>query len=667
VDTEVAEPGQKSKLSSFQELHKSQEPGDLITSHDANVAFHEPAMAERERYHDFVKGNPWTPEEEEVMQQKGKAKVSFQELKPSQRTFIGTLIQQRYDIKPAPMDESDQAASDAISVLYHWIHHSSQVRMKDPQLINEAWIGGSAWQESVVEVAPGKRPVIRVYNMNPFCVYPDPSSRDLIERKDCRFIDRVTWLSLSELCDFFPEHAEGLRAALADQGSKSTFDAIKKHADRAHEWQNFRNGKFKVVERLYKVSKAFHFGTLDGERVDIGWDPDPETLKGFQEDYPDHSLQRQREEFFHLAIVCTAWSEKYLYNGEYHCQPRDPVTEELIWPWVELIDEDLDGDPSGHVAAQVDPIRVLNSLLVNKLHQAKNASGQVHVISADHFEDDEIEDVAQNVSDGSRSVVKKKGAPPGSGVELAPLAQTGRDNNELIDFAANASERYSSTPPAMKGQNEGAVAGVLNEQRIQQGHTQNAWSANNFIHFLTKRAKLWVYYVQEYYTWEEKVRVLQKENPDDPDFITINKVVMDPMQGLRKLNDISAVRYDIVFEDSWQSPSMRAKILAQITEFRKMGGTQMDPGLDAALMMYFFRLSDAPQDLKDYARKRSMTLQQETARASQVQADNAELDQAAKIQELADREAAATVTPQAPAAPDAAGVLHELQRAAQAA
>lgn len=642
METETTDE-KKSPLSSYLELHKATHPADFIKSHDANVRFHEPYMEEREYYHDVMAGDPFSDEEKEVMKNKGKREVSFQKLKPAQRTFIGTIIQQRYDIKPAPMDESDQSASDAISTLYAWTHHAAQVRMKDPQLVNDAWIGGNAWQESVVEVGPGKRPVIRVYNMNPFCVYPDPSSRDLVERKDCRFIDRVTWLSLGELCDFFPEQAEELRQALSDQGNNTDFESIKKHADRAHESQNYRNGKWKVVERLYKVSKAFHFGTLEGERIDIGWDPERDTLQGFKDDYPQHTIQRQREEVFHLAVACTAYDKAFLFNEEYHCQPKDPVTNELMWPWVELIDEDLDGQPTGHVAAQVDPLILLNSLLVNKLHQAKNASGQVHVISADHFEEDDIEDVAQNVSDGSRSVVKKKGAPPGSGVDLAPLAQTGRDNNELIDFSNNAADEYSSTPPAMRGQEEGAgTSGVLNEQRINQGFVQNQWSANNFMHFLTKRAKLWVYYFQEYYTWEEKVRVLEKKNPEDPDFITINQVVADPLQGLRKLNDISTLRYDIVFEDSWQSPSMRAKAQAQILEFRNKGGATMDPALDAALMQFFFRLADAPQELKDYVRKRSMALQQEKEQESQLTTQNAELDHMAKIQGVADAEAAAT-------------------------
>jgi hypothetical protein len=246
-----------------------------------------------------------------------------------------------------------------------------------------------------------------------------------------------------------------------------------------------------------------------------------------------------------------------------------------------------------------------------------------------------------------------------------PLAQTGRDNNEAIEFTNNFTDEVSSTPPAMRGQSEGNVAGVLNEQRIQQAFTQNQWSVNNFMHFLTKRAKLWVYYFQTYFTDEDKIRVLEKKNPEDPDFVTISQVVADPYGGVRKLNDIGALRYDIVFEDSWQSPSVRDKVRSQILEFRKMGGTQMDPALDAAIMQYFFRLSDAPQDLKDYARKRSMAIQQESAARAELEAENAGLDQAEKLQGLADREAAA-ITPAAPGtSPE--GFVRELQGAAVAA
>jgi hypothetical protein len=530
--------------------------------------------------------------------------------------------------------------------------------MKDPLLVNEAWIGGNAWQESMVEVAPGKRPVIRVYNLNPFSVYPDPNSRDLVERRDCRFIDRVTWLTLSELCDQFPEQAEELKKRLADVNTGTAFDPDKRYADRAHEWKSQRNGKFKVIERLYKAVRTYAFGVSEeGERLDIGWDPEPKQVGDFQQDYPEHRLHRQREEEFWLAIICPSCGNEFLLNEEYHCQPKDPVTEELMWPWVEIIDEELDGEPSGHVEHEVGPSKVLNSMMVNKLHQAKHAAGQAHIISPDHFPEDGIEDIAENIADGSRSVVKKKGAPPGPGVELVPQGKFGQDGNEAIDFTANFMDEASSTPPAMQGvSEESGVSGKLNEQRTQQAYIQSAWSNNNYKHFITKRAKLWVYYFQTHFPNEMTVRILNKKDSKGPDFVTLNQTVQDPYGGVKKMNDINTLRYDIAFEDSWQSPTVRDKVRQQITQLMGMAGVQLDPVLAANLTLFFLKMSDAPQELKDFIQEHSQVIAQSEQQKQATEADSASLQNQQAMQQIADAEAAAT----APQAPPAAGQPMEI-------
>lgn len=635
---------QQPPLSSYLELHKAADGSELIRSHDAAVEYYSGFNDNRELYHDFVKGNHWDSEELQVLKDKNKAAISFNKLKVYQRTFLGAIIQQRFDIKPAPMDPGDQDGADALTVLYYWTAHATQVKMKDPLLVNEAWVGGNAWQESMVEIAPGKRPVIRVYNMNPFSVYPDPNSRDLVERKDCRFIDRVTWLSITELCDLFPDKTEEIKQKLSDTTKNNSFDKDKRYADRAHEWKNSRNGKFKVVERLYKATKCFYFGaTEDGDRLDIGWDAEPETIKDFKEDHPDHRMHRQKEEFFYLAMVCPAMGDEFLENEEYYAQPKDPVTEELMWPWVELIDEELDGEPSGHVEHEVGPLKVLNSMMVNKLHQAKHAAGQVHIISQDHFDEEDIDDVAENIAEGSRSVIKKKGAPPGSGVDLAPLAQMGKDGNESIEFVSAFLDEASSTTPAMQGiAGNSGESGKLNEQRTQQSYIQSAWSNNNYQHFVTKRGKLWVYFFQQFFPFEMNVRVMEKKDPKDPDHITINQMVDDGYGGVRKVNDINSNRYDTVFEDSWQSPTVKDKVRQQITQLMGMSGIQMDPTLSAFLTLYFLKLSDAPQDLKDFVKEHSQVIKAQEMQKQEMEAQTTAMGNTQQLQQIADTEAQAT-------------------------
>lgn len=639
-------------LSSVLNLHLADNADGLIRSHNAVVAFHAPYMEKRELCHDFLAGNHWTDEEREVARQKKKALVEFNKLKTSERTFVGSMIQQRYDIKPAPREPSDQDRSDIYSAMYHWTGDITKTRYKDPGLVRDAWAGGNGWQESYIEISPGRKPRIIVTNQNPFAIYPDPNRRDLVDNSDCEFIDRVSWLSIGQLCDAVPEQEDEIRASLLDPINIS-YDQDKVYADRTHEWANYRNGKHKVIERFYKVRKKIWYGENGGDRLDIGIDVDNATRKQFQEDYPSHRIYMEREEYLYLAIaVPSMGGGRFLYNGEYHCQPRDPVNQKIMFPFVELVDEDLDGLPTGHVAPQIGGIRVFNSLMVNKLFAAKNAAGQSHTVSRDHFDPDTLEDLMENHQDGSRTFPKKAGAPDGTGVNLIEQGHSSQDSDGAMQVVSAFIEEVSSTPPSMKGLSEGNVAGVLNEQRIQQSFIQSQGFTNNYMGFLTRRAKLWKYYWKEYWTFEDVIRVIEKKNPEDPSYIGINQIIEDEFGGVtRDATFDDADTYDITFEDSWKSPTVRDKVRQQIIQLQQNAAVQQDPTLNTFLTYYFLQLSDAPQELKDMVRQHSAVIQQSEAQKQQMEQQGAQLEQQGQMQQIAQAEAEQTAMGMQPTPP----------------
>lgn len=632
-------------MTSVLEMHRSEDATALIRSNEEVMEYYGEKMDLRERCHQFLRGNHWTDEERERADAKGKALVEFNALKTSERTFVGNIIQQRYDIKPAPREPTDQDKSDIYSTLYHWTADITDCRYKDPGLVRDAWAGGNSWQESYVEITPGRKPRIIVENQNNFAIYPDPNRRDLVNNSDCQFIDRISWLTRSDIADAVPEMEEEILQGLPDKGSYTYDKDDAVFADRGHEWKNYRNGKYKVIERFYKVKKKLWFGVSrdNGERIDIGYDVPQKEREQFKEDFPAYELNLEREEHLFLAMVCPALGPIYLYNGPYHCQPRDPVTTRIMFPFVELVDEDLDGDTSGHVEHQIGSIKVVNSLMVNTLYQAKNAAGQSHVVDAGYFDENDLIDVMENHQDGARTFKKKAGAGPGSGLTLIEQGKTASDKDGALEFAYNFTQEVSSTPPSMKGLSEGNVPGILNEQRIQQSFIQSQGFTNNYMGFLTRRAKLWKYYWKEFFDAEEVIRVLEKKDEADPDWIAINKVVVDEFGNAEKHNSLDdADAYDITFEDSWRSPTVRDKVRQQIIQLQQNSAVQQDPTLNAFLTYYFLQLSDAPQEMKSMVKEHSAVIAQAEEQKRQMEADAAILDQQSQMQDIAQKEAEGT-------------------------
>lgn len=621
-------------------LQNSEAASDLLNASQAVMVYYEPFQSMREYYHDFMHPDShWTDAEKAILQKKRKAAIAFSLMKASERTYIGAIIQNRYDVKPAPREPSDQNLADVYSALYHYTAFNNAVRTRDIDMIRESWIGGNSWQESYVEQNPGRPATINTRNQNNFAIYPDPNRRDLVTNNDCRFIDRRGFYSMDDLITAYPEQEELIRDSLVAPTS-ITYQMDKPWADRQNEYFDQKNGRYLVVERFYKVSKRFYYGVSPkGEREDIGFDLSIEKRGEYKTENPNHQLFNEPEEFLFLAVACTSVVD-YLYNGPYHCQPRDPVTRKIMFPFVELVDEDVGGVPCGHVEHMVGPNKIADSLMVNQLAQAKNASGVSRLADPNAFDEAGMRDFEQNASDGDRVFWTKPDWKGQSPVTVVPQGTLTADTTRGLDFAMANIQETSSTPPSLQGQAEGtSTPAALNEQRIQQAQVQSQVQITNYLNFLTQRAKLWMYYWNEYYTSEQVIRIVQKKTPEDDDYMVINQIIVDQFGQVQRVNSLQdADAYDIVFEDSWQSPTMMAKTSKVVAKLLESATVQGDPVLATYLTEYLLKLGDAPADLQALVKKHSQVLQAERDKQGQMQEQNMKLDQMEQLQNVADKE-----------------------------
>lgn len=636
----------KSVIYSHRNLHAMKDASELIRSHQDVVEYWAPYNEERSEMERFRKGKMWSEKELKMMKQKGKAPVVFSKIISAIRTIMGTFINNRYDIKPAPFEPTDQDVSDIITQRYHYNAHQEKVRFKDPELMEIALVEGEAWQESYVDVRPGMKPKLVVKNQNNKAIYRDPNCSDLIDFSDCNFIDRDSFMSLGDMIEFWPEHATSLKAELSEYDIDS--GGYEGKDDRSHESQTVRNGRFRVTERFYKVRKRVYYGVSPDyeEEINIGEDLEGGKREAFKRQYPEYETHSEVVEFLYLAVACSAWSsDEFLFNEEYHCQPRDPRTKKILFTLNQLICEKYNGDTNGFVLFMRDPNKVVNSMMANKLHAAKHAVNTSLIVDPNNFKGDDLEDFENHHSDGDRTFKVKPGVDPSKAASLLPQGKSAPDTDSSLEYANMFGEEVSSAPPAARGVAEGNVPASLNEQRIQQAFVQLTGFSENLKLFLMKRAILWLYYDQTYFTEEETFRVIEKKNPEDEDWVTMNEWVIDEYGNIEKANDIASAEYDIVFEDSWQSATVRDKVRQQIIQLQETPAAQADPVLSTFLTLYFLKLSDAPQDLKEFVREHStivkQTEQQNTAQAQQ----SSDLENLAQVQNIAQVEAEQTTMP----------------------
>lgn len=626
-------------------LHLSENPDDLLQAHRNVVTHYLEERTERERFFDFMRpGTMWTPEEKAELTRKKKPIIAFDRLTSSQRAFVGAMVMAKYDMTPAPMEPTDQPLSDTLKVLYQNTLHNNSCPAKDVSLIRNAWIGGSSWQESYVEVGPGQKPRIVTVNQNDFAIYPDPDRRDLVTNEDCRFIDRDGFFFPDDLITKFPNKERIIRESL-EVPESIDYTATKKTADRQHETFEQRNGRYRVTERFYRVWRRHWYAVNEaGEKEEIGVDLHVDDREEYQKANPSALLHDVPVEYLYLAVACQGIGE-YLYNGPYHAQPRNPKTGRIMFSLLELVDEDIAGVPVGHAERMIGPQKAINALAVNMLAEARNRQGTARIGDPDAFDDATKKDITANANDSTRTFWRKTGTQHISEpIKNIPQSTQTSDTAKGMELAESVLEDVSSTPPALKGYSEGNVPAALNEARVQQASVQSQPQVLNYRQFLTQRAILWACYWAEFWTEEEIVRVVEKSNPEDPDFIKINELVIDEWgQPTRRNSLADALRYDITFTESWQSPTMRDQTRRDIAKIMESGAVQGDPVLATFLQYYFLLMTDAPQDLKDFFRQHSQVMQKAQAEEQAQEAQDRDIKRYGALQQLADREASATI------------------------
>jgi hypothetical protein len=656
-------------------LKDSKDGGDLIRSHQQVSEYYTAYNNARETHFDFLAGKQWNADEQAILTNKKKTAIVFNQIKSSERTVLGLFIQNRYDIKFAPREPSDQEVSDVLQQLYSYLEGQQEWAYKDIELFRQGWAGGNAFQEVYVDVKPGREPVIKTRNQNPFAIYWDPESRDLISREDAEFVDRITWMTFDDLIAQYPDKVTREDFTHANTSISNRGEVYQKtdiYKDRSHQSFDEKNGRIKVIERLYKCRRQVAY-TLDNEyrRTDL--------KKGMRPMF-GQEVFKEDQEYLHLAIACPAWNNgEYLYNDEYHCQPRDTGTGKIIFPILEFCAESLNGQPSGFVEHLIGPNKVVNSMMANILHASKHAASTSLIRRPDAFlNETESKLFDKHHSDGDRVFkAHPKAQDLDKLVTTIPKGEAARDNYQGMEIALNHFKEVSSTPPSIQGIAESSsTSGVLNAQRVEQAFVQLQVLIANWKQFLKRRSKLVYFYMKEYFSYEKTFRIIEKKDPQQPDFMTINQVVpqTDPMGNFtgvfEKINDITTLEYDISIEDNYRSPSYRYKTQQEISDLMQTTAVQSDPILMGMLFVEFCRLSDMSQETKDFvkqyssaAQQQAMAAQQQQAQMGQMQMQQAELDQASQMQQIAQAEAEQTTAAKPPAPSTPVGSAFNYSRA----
>lgn len=598
---------------------------DLWDSHNKVQAYWQDQKSMDEYLIGFASGKQHTPDELKLYKDKGKTPIVANKLKPSERRILGHFSASMFDAEWQAVDDSagDANQAEIRNKLYLWECAQQQFKYKDPDLIRQAWITGTAYMEVFPELSMGKMACIKSQKINRFAVFWDPSSRQPITRDDAQFCDVLGWYTLEDLLEAFPDQYDTLMQSLynRDLGNKG-WETDNRAADTDIMTKQEKHGKFRVLERYLRIKQTIWTAWTKHGMAEQ-WDN--YNLQGHRErieKYGSQNIQVTQKEILWLIVAVDDSSiEQYLYSGPYHSQPVNPSTGRIIWPILELACETLDGQTSGFVQHEVDPQKLLNMSLANVADSARHASAAGKLFNEKAFKDQKTaQDFSKYGADSNRNFAVKDEFW-GRAVADIPRGQVNMDNHKILEYASVLFEEISSTPPSMQGVTEAGASGVKLQTLIEQALAQILPFVDNYRLFCERRALLLCEYWRQHYTEERRLRILGEDGKEQE--LIVNQEQPQGYSGeVIKLNDLSTGYYDVTLKDGIKSPSYRMKLQQQLTSLAQAPMIGQDPVLGAILAMAFAETSDLPPHIKEMISGRCKTIvQQSQAQQSQQEAE----------------------------------------------
>jgi hypothetical protein len=425
-----------------------------------------------------------------------------------------------------------------------------------------------------------------------------------------------------------------------------------KKVDRDHESKDEQDGTFKVIERIYKKRVTERFAVTQDGRVDF---EDDNQAREYKTKTKIPTKSRTIEKFYQ-AILIPYWSNtEFAINEEYHCQPRMtdpdfPDEGQLIFPVLEFVAEVFNGSINSFTDDQMAPNKMTNGMLTNWYHNVKHsASAPGYLIDPTAFKSENDAKLFEKYgSEGDRRFRVNTGRAQDALFTIPKGEPLNSDTQKLVEMSAMAQEEFSAAPKALKGMSQSGQSGVLQEQLMQQAYTQHQQAIANWKMFLKMRMYLRYAYWRQYFTDEKVIRITKNGKHD---FLTLNQEKWETDEygyqtgNIVKWNDINAAPYDIVVEDSTQSPSIRKKNLDIVQSLMQSGAAAQDPVLMTMLTMYWLDQNDASQDFKDQFKEWSTVVKQQQQQKQQAEQQKAELEQVQQTQDIAQAEAEQTAIP----------------------
>jgi len=534
-----------------------QESEDLLRDYEG---YHDEWAEQAQKNRDYVFNKQWTADEVEELSKRNQAPLVINRIYPVIDQKLAIMAAKSPGIRVTGREDSDVKISKVIEDLMQYIWQQSDGDVVYMQALKDSLIAGLGYMYCYVDkYADDGLGEVKFGYVDPEDVYVDPNSKDPLFR-DAESIMIVKYLPRRQMKLRYPQMAEIIDAAYSEQ---EKVRGGSRHADEhqkvGREVSYTNREKVRLIERYYKTTIEMiryedengqfqvvtpqQFQEMTALLAEAGIDP--KSLK-------PEKIYRQR-----VAVACSV-SNKLLYHSIL------PVDEYPIVPFVNVY--------TGTPYAMGEPAFLLGQQdMINKLASLMIAHAQTSTNPKIFMEKGTVDDVDTFREDYTKPGIVLEynpGTQPPLPVQPIPLPSALYGLSENLKYEV---EYSSGIFALMQGSAEGSPETFRGTLAIEEfGNRRVMMKLKTIERALSQLFKVGLQMAQKLYTVQKTIRIVGPSGIESEQ--EINSLMYDDVSNtVKKINDISVGKYDVIVVAGSTMPSNRWALAQEYKQWYQMG------------------------------------------------------------------------------------------------
>lgn len=504
----------------------------------------EPWRMEAKEDFDFRSGHQWSQEDLGKLAEEMRPAITFNRVEPTIEAVAGLEIQNRQEVSYIPRETRDTGLTDVLSQIVKWVRDQCDAEDEESESFLDAITCGMGWVETSIDTLEDPEGRIMLERRDPLEMLWDPNSTKQ-NLADSNWFMRVQDLPYDEFCERWPDAEYDSNPEPWDQMVMDDFLLEPHDADAAREYKSIVSDPADIE----KPVRVIQYQWRERQKVYRVFDPQTRNMVTI----PERRFKDLEEQVSRIGAQYVK-QDGYVYY-EAFIAGSTVLESDYASCQTGFTFQAITGKRDrnkrnwyGIVRAMKDPSRWSNKLFSEMLEiiQSSSKGGapmleRGAVSQPGKFEED--------WANPRKVILLEDGAIANQRIMPRPQGTTPAGLDKLMQFAVSANPEITGVNLELLGLAGKVQPGILEAQRKQAGLAILARVFNALRRYRKSEGRVLLYMLR-YISDNRLVRITDETGP----------------KYIPLLKDYSAMQYDVVVDDSPNSPNMKDKVWAILSE-----------------------------------------------------------------------------------------------------